>query len=53
MKSSSKDDWITQVLKEQDKLEINLGFEEIHLMPKLKFKAIVQGKVNEKDFKPL
>ena len=53
MKSSSKDDWITQVLKEQDKLEINLGFEEIHLMPKLKFKAIVQGKVKEKDFKPL
>ena len=53
MKSPSKDDWIIQVLREQYELEINLGFEEIQFMSKLKFKTLVQEKVKEKVFQYL
>ena len=53
MKSPSKDDWIIQVLREQYELEINLGFEEIKFMSKLKFKTLVQEKVKEKVFQYL
>ena len=53
MKSPSKDDWISQVLKEQDEFEINLELNEIQCMSKLKFKSLVQEKVKEKAFKYL
>ena len=53
MKSPSKDDCISQVLKEQDELEIYLEFKEIQCMSKLKFKAWVQEKVKEKAFEYL
>ena len=53
MKFPVKNDWISQVLEEQEELDINNSLIEIQSMTKSKFKALVQKKIKQKAFEHL
>ena len=51
MKSPTNNDWSSQVLQEQEELDISFSLEDIKQMSKLKFKSVVQSKTKQKAFK--
>ena len=51
MKSPTNNDWSSQVLQEQEELDISFSLEDIKQMSKLKFKSVVQSKTKHKAFK--
>ena len=53
MKTRNKKDWVTTVLKDLDELDIKLSFEEIKLMKKSSFQALVKTSINDYAFKNL
>ena len=53
MKTRNKKDWVTTVLIDLDELNIKLSFEEIKLMKKSSFQALVKTSINDYAFKNL
>ena len=53
LKSRNKKDWVTSVLKDLEELQIKLSFEEIKIMKKSNFQALVKTSIHEYAFKNL
>jgi hypothetical protein len=53
MKQRTKKDWVTTVLDDLEKLEINLSMEEIAHMKKTSFMNLIKNKINRRTFENL
>ena len=53
MKQRTKKDWVTTVLDDLEKLEINLSMEEIATMKKTSFMNLIKNKINRRTFENL
>ena len=53
MKSPTNNDWSSQVLQEQEELDIFFSLEDIKQMSKARFKSEVQNKTKQKAFQYL
>ena len=53
MKQRTKNDWVTTVLDDLEKLEINLSMEEIANMKKTSFLNLIKNKINRRTFENL
>ena len=53
MKQRTKKDWVTTVLDDLEKLDINLSMEEIATMKKTSFMNLIKNKINRRTFENL